>query len=121
MDLNQDNKLDHGDRTIWVHDLMQTWYGDANLNGEFGTDDLVVVLATGVYEDATAGNSGWASGDWDGDSDFTSSDLVVALADGGYEQGPHAAVSTVPEPSAFLLCSLAILVVVSRCRRADVW
>jgi hypothetical protein len=100
MDLVVDGRLDSLDRRMWVNDLAGTWFGDTNLDGQFNSQDLVLVLQTGEYEDAAAGNSGWADGDWDGDGDFGSSDLVMALQDGGYELGPRAAVASVPEPSA---------------------
>jgi hypothetical protein len=91
------------DRLYWVATLAGTYIGDANLDGQFDTTDLVTVISAGQYEDDLAENSGWASGDWNGDGDFTSSDLIAALADGGYEQGPRAAVSAVPEPNGLLL------------------
>jgi hypothetical protein len=102
-DLNTDSIVDDLDRQAWVHDLSQTFFGDADLNRTFDSTDLVQVLASGDYEDGVDLNSGWATGDWDGEGDFTSSDLVVALADGGYVQRPRAAVNTVPEPCAALL------------------
>jgi hypothetical protein len=64
---------------------------------------LVQVLASEEFEDAAVGNSGWASGDFDGLGDFTSGDLVAALADGGYDAGPRPAAAAVPEPSGLLL------------------
>ena len=76
-DVNVDMRVDHTDLDIWVHDLRQTWFGDANLDGEFNSDDLVSVLAAGEYEDDNVDNSGWADGDWDADAEFTSADLVV--------------------------------------------
>ena len=104
-DLNHDARVDSGDRDTWVEQLRQTWYGDANLDGEFSTQDLVDVLAAGQYEDDQALNSTWASGDWDGDADFNSSDLVIALAGGGFEQGPRQAAAAVPEPSGLMLAA----------------
>jgi hypothetical protein len=104
-DLNQNGMVDAGDRLVWVKDLKQTWYGDANLDGEFNSSDLVEVLQAGEYEDDIAFNSGWVEGDWNGDSDFTSGDLVAALQDGGFEQGPLPV--AVPEPTfswAVLIC-----------------
>ncbi len=82
--------------------MKGTYFGDANLDGEFNTGDLVSVLSAGQYEDTVPQNSQWATGDWDGDGEFRTSDLVVALADGGFEQGPRAAVSVVPEPTSIL-------------------
>jgi hypothetical protein len=103
MDLVVDGRLDDADRQRWVNELAATWFGDANLDGQFSSQDLVLVLQTGEYEDNLAANSGWADGDWDGNSDFDSSDLVAALQDGGYEQGPRVATAAVPEPAAAAL------------------
>jgi hypothetical protein len=88
-DLNGDSDIDGDDSDYLIKDVMYTWYGDANLDGEFESGDLVDVLAAGEYEDEIEDNSGWAEGDWNGDADFDSSDHVVASADGGYEQGPR--------------------------------
>jgi hypothetical protein len=102
-DLNGDGLVNDADRTKWVAELKHTYLGDADLDSEFNSGDLVTVLAAGQYEDELALNSSWATGDWDGDGDFTTSDLVTALADGGYEQGPRAAAAVVPEPESGLL------------------
>lgn len=117
-DVNGDTVVDQLDRTVWVQDLSGTWFGDSNLDGEFNSSDLVQVFAAGEYEDATAGNSTWATGDWNGDGDFTSSDLVTAFGDGGFEQGPRTAIASVPEPSSALLamCATTLLAMLYRRR-----
>ncbi|MCA9166220.1 MAG: PQQ-binding-like beta-propeller repeat protein [Planctomycetales bacterium] len=102
-DINGDQLVNETDLRFWVHDLKHTFVGDANLDGQFGTSDLIAVFQVGHYEDNIAGNSTWATGDWNGDGDFTPDDLVAALADGGYEHGPRATVAAVPEPSSCLL------------------
>jgi hypothetical protein len=109
-DLNSDSVVNDLDRQTWVHDLKQTYFGDADLSGAFDSADLVRVLAFGEYEDGVEWNSTWLAGDWDGDGDFTSGDLVVALADGGYEARAAAAV---PEPAAVLLTMTAAAVVLA--------
>jgi hypothetical protein len=115
-DVNQDGAVSGQDRVVWVEELKKTYFGDANLNGEFNSGDLVFVLTSGQYEDATPGNSTWATGDWNGDGDFTTSDFVTALQGGGYENGPRAAVSAVPEPSSALLLAIAALPLLRRRR-----
>ena len=90
-DVSGDGQVLLDDHRVWVHDLKRTWFGDANLDGEFNSADLVAVLAAGEYEDGIESNSGWAEGDFNGDGEFNSSDLITALADGGYEQGPRPA------------------------------
>ena len=101
-DLNQDASVDEFDRNIWVHDLKNTYYGDADLDGEFNTKDLVAVFQAGEYEDGIDLNSTWDTGDWNGDGDFNSRDLVFAFQDGGFENGPRVAVQAVPEPEGVL-------------------
>jgi hypothetical protein len=108
-DLNRDGHLNVNDVVHWVHELADTWIGDANLDGAFNSGDMVQVFQAGQYEDSVMGNSNWASGDWNADGDFTSTDLVLAFQDGGYESGPRPAL-LVPEPTlsaAFLLTVLA--------------
>ncbi|MCA9172729.1 MAG: hypothetical protein KDB23_33950, partial [Planctomycetales bacterium] len=104
-DLNQDESLDSADVAYWVSELKQTWMGDANLDGEFNSTDLVQVFQAGLYEqnvDAT-----WAEGDWSSDHRFGSADLVLAFQDGGFELGPKPAVVSVPEPVWLPWCGYA--------------
>jgi hypothetical protein len=105
-DENGDNVVDIKDRQIWVKDHARTWMGDANLDDEFNSGDLVAVFAAGLYE--TGEMALWGQGDWDGDMAFGSGDLVLAFADGGYEQGPPA-VPAVPEPSGACLILLGVV------------
>ena len=98
-DLNDDAKLDQADRRVLVEELMNTYFGDSNLDGEFNTKDLVDAFQVGEYEDAIAGNSTWADGDWDGDGDFGTADLVLAFQSGGFEKGKRQATQEVPEPN----------------------
>jgi hypothetical protein len=109
-DLNGDGAVDDLDRGVWVHELKRTHFGDADLDGEFASPDLVQVLASGQYEDDVALNSTWGTGDWSGDGEFASGDLVLALADGGYDARPRRALA-VPAPLSFWLFSLALLFV----------
>ncbi len=116
-DLNEDTIVDEDDLTFLIHDLLNTYYGDSNLDGEFNSSDLVAVFEAGQYEDAIALNSGWASGDWNGDSEFTSADLVRAFQGGGYEQGPQAAIMAVPEPGTLGCGVLGLIGLLSLARR----
>jgi hypothetical protein len=106
-DLNHDNVVNINDHLQWVQNLKMTWFGDANLDGEFNSTDLVQVLAAGTYESDVS--SVWPTGDFNGDARTNSTDLVVALADGGYEQGPRAAVSAVPEPASFITSMVSLI------------
>jgi hypothetical protein len=107
MDLTGDGLVTADDHRTLVTEILNTYYGDANLDGQFNSSDLVAVLASGTYEadvDAT-----WSTGDFNGDGRTNSSDLVTALADGGYEQGPKQAVAAVPEPTALALALAGLL------------
>jgi hypothetical protein len=121
-DLNNDRLVDYGDRQVWVHELKHTWMGDANLDLEFDSSDMVQVFAGGKYEmEETAG---WQEGDWNGDLQFNSSDMVVALVDCGYEVcncgGHHCLRPPVPEPDGWLLLSLAAVSLPTLRRRRTV-
>ncbi|MCA9166221.1 MAG: PEP-CTERM sorting domain-containing protein [Planctomycetales bacterium] len=105
-DLDQNGTVDDADLTFWVHELKQTYFGDANLNQVFDTADLVQVFAAGKYESGEA--AGWEQGDWDGNGLFDTSDLVAAFVDGGYENGPRANVAAVPEPSSMMLFAVGL-------------
>ena len=113
-DLNADSLVDQEDIRVWVKDLFKSWIGDADLNGEFNSGDLVVVLSSGTYEADV--DSVWSTGDFNGDRRTNTSDLVFALADGGYELGPRGAIAAVPEPSAILLTVLGVAALAFRRR-----
>jgi hypothetical protein len=104
-DLNADNAVNATDVTVWVKQLFGTWIGDANLDKEFNSSDLVQVLASGLYE--VDSDSKWSTGDFNGDGRSNSGDLVAALADGGYEVGAPPALAGVPEPASWTLLAIA--------------
>jgi RHS repeat-associated protein len=54
--------------------------GDANRDGVFGPDDLILVLATNKY--LTGDAAIWEEGDWNGDGVFDSTDIVLAFQTG---------------------------------------
>ncbi len=121
-DVNNDNLVDLADHETWVKELKSTWLGDANLDDEFNSGDLVALFAAGEYEDGMRENSNWATGDFNADAEFDSGDLVAAFTDGGYEQGPRVPAMAVPEPTSFvaLITGLIGLAVASNCRRKAV-
>ncbi|MFC1758386.1 hypothetical protein ACFL2H_06410 [Planctomycetota bacterium] len=116
-DINRDLVVDSLDVDRWVHHIAFTYYGDANLDGEFNSTDLVTVFGAAEYEDSIVGNSTWNTGDWNLDGDFTSGDLVLAFQDAGYEQGPRVLAAVVPEPTLQLTTALlAVLVLLTPLR-----
>ena len=98
-DMNQDGAVDFADLEISGRDNHDSYFGDANCDGEFNSTDLVHVFVPGLYEQGPSDDAVYSTGDWNGDGEFNSSDLVVAFADGGYEMGPRGAVAGVPEPT----------------------
>jgi uncharacterized membrane protein len=106
-DVNWSGAVDVNDLNYWVKSLKKTWFGDANLDGKFDSDDFVQVFDVGKYETQQAAS--WAEGDWNGDGVFGTADLVKALEDGGYEQGPRTDAVAVPEPGAWSLLMMGLL------------
>ena len=115
-DLNNDGSVNFDDRLAWVNDLKNTWIGDANLDLEFNSGDMVQVFVRGKYE--TGEDAGWEEGDWNADTKFGSSDMVAAFAAGGYEKGQkQQAVASVPEPASLGLAGLGLICLAMHARR----
>jgi hypothetical protein len=84
--------------------------GDIDLDGTFGSIDLINLFQQGRYEAALAVDSDWSNGDFNGDRQFTNGDLNLAFEAGDYEQTPPRGARGVPEPSglALLLCGYIV-------------
>jgi hypothetical protein len=110
--VNQDDIL----LVVTGPDELNTYIGDANLDGAFDSGDLVTVFIPGQYEDNVPGNSTWETGDWNGDGDFGTGDLTFAFQQGGFELGPRAAQQgvAIPEPSAIGLLAVGIAAIAFR-------
>ena len=107
-DLNDDGLVDFDDRQVWVNDLKNTWMGDANLDLEWNSSDLVQAFAAGKYK--TGQTAGWEEGDWNGDMRFNVGDLIGTRLDFlYYEAGRKRDVVAVPEPSAVTLLAIGML------------
>jgi hypothetical protein len=117
-DLDGDGSVTEADRRYLIQVLKNTWIGDANLDGEFNSTDLVGVFQIGEYEDTANLNSGWADGDWNGDMEFNSSDFVLAFQAAGYEAGPRPQGAPVPEPASTVVVGLLSLMAWVANRRA---
>ena len=117
-DVNGDGAISADDLKFFVTDAskLNTWIGDANLDGEFSSSDFVAVFEAGLFETGNAAT--WATGDWNADGVFGSGDFVAAFQDGGFELGPKGqAVASVPEPASFGLALMAALGLMLRRRR----
>ncbi len=108
-DLDGDFDVDLDDRRIWVTEVQQTQFGDANLDGVFNSKDLIQVFQAGEYEDRLPDNSTWATGDWNADWEFNSRDMVLAFQEGDFQRAARAPL--VPEPSTSTLVVLALGIV----------
>lgn len=106
-DVNDDLSVDNADLNLWVKDIRQTWFGDADLDGEFNSNDLIEIFVAGKYEKNVPAL--WSEGDWNADGTFSSSDLILALSDGGYEAGALNTVNAVPEPGTIRLLMFALV------------
>ena len=121
-DLTGDGTVDLADHSRWVTDLKHTWTGDANLDGEFNSGDLILVFQAARYE--VGENAGWSEGDWTADGRFDTSDLIAAFTEAGYGTGPATAgVAAVPEPTAGspLAALLAGLILTRQDSRSPTW
>ena len=89
-DLNGDGSINQRDMDELVMNLLNSSYGDANLDGVFDSKDLVDLLQSDEYEDGIDGNSTWATGDFNCDGDFNTRDLVLAFERGNYTANANA-------------------------------
>ncbi len=109
-DLNSDGLLDSSDRNVLVHDLVNTYFGDANLDGMVNASDLNEVGFNWL------GAAGWAGGDFTGDGLVNAADLNVLGFQWQKGVGPGTA-SPLPEPAAAWLSFSGALLVARRLRR----
>ena len=72
------------DAVEMVETVLMIQFGDSNFDTIFNSNDIVLVFIAAEYEDAIANNSGWATGDWNGDGEFDSLDLAFVDAIGSY-------------------------------------
>ena len=108
-DLDNDGDTTASDLDILVTDLIDTWYGDSNGDGEFSTDDFIFVFSAGKFETGLAAS--WSEGDWNHDGVFDTTDFIKAFADGGFELGPRPVASTVPEPYGLTTTFIALVAI----------
>jgi hypothetical protein len=118
-DVNKDAAVNYSDIVAYVEgaDKLNSYIGDANLDGEFNSSDFVALFTAGHYEDGVSMNSTWATGDFSGDGEFDTADLVAAFQRGGYELGPRGGPAAVPEPGGIVLVMLSLGLLCDRRRR----
>ena len=111
-DVTGDGVTNRQDLDKMVGDLIGTWYGDSNGDGEFNTNDFVYVFQAGLYE--TDQPALWSQGDWNLDGEFDSQDLVSAFQGGGFEIGLKSQVVAVPEPEGITIVLVVATLVVRK-------
>ncbi len=72
-DLDHNGRIEEADGDYLIYELLQTGYGDTNLDGEVTIADLTVM----AEHYGAAGTAGWATGDFNGDRIVGIGDLSV--------------------------------------------
>lgn len=85
-DLTADGLVNEDDITTMIQEILDTVYGDVNLDSTFNSSDLVAVFRAGKYESAESNDATWSTGDWNCDGDFSTSDLVTVFTRGSYSR-----------------------------------
>ena len=74
LDLTGNSRIDMGDVTMLVHNILASEFGDANLDGVVDAIDQAIV-------EGNLGNpGGWAAGDFNGDDLVSQADLDILLS-----------------------------------------
>jgi hypothetical protein len=127
-DLNEDGMVtysvgapgspDPSDSDVLIYDILQTRYGDADLNGQVFLSDLTK-LATNYRQ---PGLFGWAHGNFNGSQEAGTtanprvflSDVTILATNWRYGVGSGAALESVPEPSSLLLALCWVFATLNR-------
>ncbi len=107
-DLNNDGNADTFDVRYLVRTLMNTEYGDADLDGDVDIQDYNLI-ALG-YGDS----GGWANGDFSGNGAVNSSDLTILKIFFGFQSTTPSL--AIPEPASIVILS-TITLLASRSRQ----
>ncbi len=111
-DLTGNGSVTHSDFDQLLNEAG-TLVGDANLDGQVGFEDFLV-LARSYGE----GDVGWARGDFDGDNDVTFGDFLLLSRNFGESFTPvEVSVAAVPEPDGFTASQLCLLLTLALVRR----
>jgi T5SS/PEP-CTERM-associated repeat protein/predicted outer membrane repeat protein len=81
-DLTGDSVVDHSDADYLIQTMLETAYGDVDLDGRVGLRDLML-LRSGLGTPS----AGWADGDLNGDAVVDRLDLALVSANLGYQRG----------------------------------
>lgn len=103
-DLNGDAVVDSADLTLLVEELIGTFAGDANLNGEVAFNDFLTL------SDNFGQDGDWLAGDFDCSGTVAFADFLQLADNFGKKAEASAGLASVPEPnSRSLLCFALVL------------
>ena len=115
-DLNADGTVDFGDRQFWIRNIANTFFGDANFDGEVGSEDWIHAFKFAKYETDTIAH--WEEGDFNGDLRFNSSDFVTVVVDLPHHPGPRVGgLQHVPEHANNCFLMVVLVTTTLNCRR----
>ncbi|MHC4562200.1 MAG: S8 family serine peptidase [Planctomycetota bacterium] len=83
-DLDGDGDADTADVDVLIHDILNTEYGDANMDGLVDATDLA------IFKASFGGNGLWAEGNFNGDSLVDITDLAILSANFGFQRPAEA-------------------------------
>ena len=104
-DVTEDGSVNVEDLRMLLADSFQSQIGDANLDGFVNQTDLDIWSANRFTE-----NTGWQTGDFNGDEVTDGSDFNLWLGEGA--EAP----ATVPEPASIIGCCIASALLLGRRR-----
>ena len=107
-DLNKDGLFDSEDVRVWVEDVKQTFFGDADLDGEVSFADFLTL--SGNFDES----GGWGDGDFDGDGKVAFADFLMLSQNFGNKPS---AISATPEPTSALSATIGVACILRLCRR----
>ena len=106
-DLNEDGDIDPNDVAFQVQSILNTEFGDADLDGDVdGADFLAIQRGLGT-------DAGWAGGDFDGSGLVDSGDIAIWQANYGFSASVDSAAEVVPEPCSFLIAAALLSILTS--------
>jgi hypothetical protein len=100
-DVDDSGLVDGDDQDALIEVILDTAYGDTNLDGSVNLTDLTAL--GGGY----GGSGGWASGDQNGDGLVNLTDLTALGGNYGFTRGSGASGAGIPEPASMALAALA--------------
>lgn len=96
LDITNDNLVDNNDLDFMIQNILNTFYGDANLDGTVNIQDLSV-LASRFNQ-----SGGWADGNFNTDTIINIQDLSKMASNFNKSNTPPLVSTTIPEPASLI-------------------